>query len=276
MRLLEIFSALTFLDTIPSDCGQTLVMADLQDYSDPEKMSVYSKINVFVSALHTYNLELAVRTKDMVVLDLPCGDGNYVRKFFRDGATKVIASDIVPYQIEVAKTKDREAGIPEGFVEYYVHDARVPKKFSSTLADVCYSVHLFCFAEDYTQLRAMARTINMNVKPGALCAVIICSVGSSDSDFCKALSSHEEKVVHLDRPSTDNTTPRKIHTVSKGFHLIRYAWLCSTVCAALKEEGFSIVSDAPYKFESNTENPEFVEWYVRVTDRKMITAKKLN
>ena len=93
-----------------------------------------------------------------VVLDLPCGMGIYVRKFFKLGAAKVIASDIVGSQLELSAKKDEELGIPKGFVEYRQHDARIPQRLSSELADVFCAIHLFCFAENEADLRGMIRT----------------------------------------------------------------------------------------------------------------------
>ena len=249
-------------------------MAALQDYFDHEKMRIYSEMGEFVSALHTYNLELYMPIKDMVILDIPCGPGDYVRKYFKEGASKVIASDLVPVLIEISQKRDKENGVPQGFVEYYAHDGKDPKTLSNTLADVCSCLHLFCFAENYDQLRAMARTINMNVKSGALCAIIACSVGTNEREFCKALESHEERVIHIDPPSANKYLPRKLQTVCRDFNLIRYVWPHDVICEALREEGFSNTKVTSYKFDPSTKNPDFTESYIRDTNRKIIIAWK--
>ena len=48
--------------------------------------------------------------KNMVILDLPCGPGDYVRKYFKAGAAKVIAIDVVPFQIKVSQKRDKKTG----------------------------------------------------------------------------------------------------------------------------------------------------------------------
>ena len=54
-----------------------------------------------------------------------CRPAKYIRQGRRHGGArgasapaKIIASDILPLQIEVARKKDKEVGIPDGFVEY--------------------------------------------------------------------------------------------------------------------------------------------------------------
>ena len=169
--------------------------------------------------------------KNRVILDLPCGPGDYVRKYFREGARKVITSDVVPVQVEISR-KDREARVPEGFVKYYMHDARNPETLSETLADVCSCLHLFCFAKYYDQLRAMTRIVNLNLRPGGLCAIVVCSTSEADKEFCEALGSHDEKVYPK---STDRLTPKNLHATCKDFNLIRYVWPHDVICAALEE-----------------------------------------
>ena len=251
-------------------------MATLKDYHDEEKLRVYSEMSHCVATLHNYNLALYMPVKDMVILDLPCGPGDYVRKYFKEGAAKVIAIDVVPVLIDVSQKRDKENGVPEGFVEYHVHDARIPKRFSNTLADVCSCLHLFCFAENYDELRSMARTISMNVKPGALCAIIVCSAGANEKEFYKALESHQESVIHFDPQSSNKLVPRKLHSVCNDFNLIRYVWPHDVICKALTEEGFSKTKVTSYKFDPSTENPDYTERYIHETDRKIITAWKDN
>ena len=248
-------------------------MSDLQDYLDVDKLSAYEEINHLVRDLHTYNLKLVMPIRDQVILDVPCGTGYYVREFFKEGAAKVIASDIVAVEIEVSKKKAMESGVPDDFVEYFVHDARIPKQLSTTLVDVCSCIHLFCFAENLDQLHGMARMINVNLKPGGLCAVILCSIGNDDEKYRKALESHKEMLVYLDPQPTERLQPRKVHTVAEGFNLIRYVWRHDVVSEVLKEEGFSRTEIVPYQFEPSS---EYVQWYIDATARKMIVARKTN
>ena len=249
-------------------------MAALKDYFDEEKLRVYSEMGHFVSSLHDYNVNIYMPIKNMVILDLPCGPGDYVRKYFKAGAAKVIAIDVVPFQIKVSQKRDKENGVPESFVEYFVHDARNPRCMSNMLADVCSCFHLFCFAENYDELRAMARTIYLNIKSGALCVIIVCSAGGNDTEFYKALESHQEHVIHFDPQSSNKLIPRKLHTVCSDFNLIRYVWPHDVICEALKDEGFSATKIIPYKFDPNTDTPDYTEGYICKTNRMLITAQK--
>ena len=249
-------------------------MEHLKDYHDPEKLDKYTEINVFATNLHKYNLDLVLPVHNSVIFEFPCGEGQYIRRYFEKGAKKVIATDIIPTQIEVSKNKDKKAEIPEGFVEYYLHDARKPKQLSNTLADTCASVHLLCFAETYDELREMVRTMYMNVKAGALCVIILCSVGDDDERFRQAVESHDEQLIHLDPPTTDKMIPRKIRTFCTFFDFPRQIWPHDIVCQALKEVGFSSTEVVPYKFNPSVDDPDDYQNYIDAVGMKMILTKK--
>ena len=58
-------------------------------------------IQVFPGNLHFYNVNLVIPdVRGKVILDVPCGNGYFGRKYFRQNAAKVIACDIIPFQIE--------------------------------------------------------------------------------------------------------------------------------------------------------------------------------
>ena len=249
---------------------------ELQDYADAEKLCVYEDlVTTFPGNLHFYNVGLVMPdVRGKVVLDVPCGNGYYGRNYFSQNAAKVIASDIVLLQIEEAKKKDKESGIPEGFAEYYVHDARVPKQLSATLADLCTSIHLFCFAENEDQIRGMARMLNVNLKPGGFCVIVFCPYSNNDEEYCKAMESYGERLVHLDPPSTEKLKPRSMHTTCRGFHFVRNLWRYDVVRNILSQEGFSRTEIIPYKSDSSLGNPEEIQHYIDDTNRKMILAWK--
>ena len=252
-------------------------MEHLKDnHHDSEKQEEYTKTDVFASSLHKYNLNLVLPVDDCVILELPCGEGQYIRHYFEKGAKKVIAIDNMPAQIELSKKKDNEAGIPGGFVEYYLHDARNPKQVSNTLADSCACVHLLCFAETYDQLCEMVCTMYMNVKAGALCVIILCSVGDDDEKYRQAVESHDkELIIHLDLPTTDKTTPRKVHKLRTIFNFPSHIWSHEVVCQALKEVGFSSTEVVPYKFDPSVDDPEGYQKYIDAVGMNMILARKL-
>ena len=209
----------------------------LVDYLDSQKLEMYEKIMLdFPTGKHlvTYNIKrLMPDVKGKTVLDIPCGIGHYVREMFNLGAAKVIASDLAANQLEVSKEKDRRVGVPEGFVEYHKHDARITKQISIELADVCLSFHLFCFAENEGELRAMVRTLLANLKPGGCCVIITCFLSSSAGDEKSVRSQLEsiiddEKLLHLDPPTSERFKPRRHHTVMEGFHFNKCVCLMTT------------------------------------------------
>lgn len=65
------------------------------------------------------------------VYDIACGNGFLSRMLVRKGALKVVASDVSPELIQIAKLKYSDKGI-----EYEVHDAKEFKNFSKNFFDV--------------------------------------------------------------------------------------------------------------------------------------------
>ena len=205
----------------------------LEDYLDDEKMEVYERVmfnlpsGKYLVAYNIKRVSLMLDVKGKTILDLPCGVGHYVREMFNLGAAKVIACELAANQLELSKARDKKAGIPEGFVQYYQHDARIPKQICAMLADVCLSFHLLCFAENEVQLREMVRTLLANLKPGGCCAIIACSLNSSAGDEESVRNQLEsildcEKLIHLDPPTSERFRPRRHHIVCKGFHFDKY------------------------------------------------------
>ena len=225
--------------------------------------------------LVAYNTELRMPdVKGKVVLELPCGMGVYVRKHFKHGAARVIASDIVPLQLEISREKDREAGIPEGVVEYYAHDARIPKQLSTVLADACSAIHLFSFAENESELRGMARMLFINLKRGAHCIIIISSLCNDESKIRYGFENGGEKIELLDLSSYSKFQPRKLHTSIKGFHFNQYVWPHETVCEVLKDEGFTRTEVVPYKVDPSYRGELDVQGYADAINGNVILAWK--
>ena len=197
-----------------------------------------------------------------MLFDVPCGNGCYALKFYNEGAARVIATDLVPLQIEISQMKDKEASIPESFIEYFVHDASIPKQLSSTLADVCSSIHLFCFAKNIEQLQAMASMLYINLKTDGFCVII------------DAFGKEGEKVVYLDPKSANYLAPRKLHTQWKGFNLDRNVWSREAVCEALQQVGFKRTKIVPYEVSPSSSNHEYCQNYIKATNKKLILAWK--
>lgn len=253
---------------------------ELMDYLAVDTLLAYEETaENFPTAKNVtmYNAELLMPgVKGKVVLDLPCGIGIYVRKFFKLGAAKVIASDIVSRQLEMSRERDKKIGIPEGLVEYYQHDAKVPKQLSNDLADVCSAIHLFCFAKNEGDVRGMVRTLLANLKPGGRCLIITCSLcGSYDEQkIRKEFEKFEEQLVHLDPPSSEKFKPRRVHTSLKGFQYNRFTWRPEVLCDVMQEEGFSKTELVPFKVDPSYEGDMDLQAYIDLCNLKAILALK--
>ena len=203
----------------------------LKEYSDIKKLEVYDNITQNLPTgkyLVTYNIKrLLPDVKGKTILDLPCGIGHHVREMFHLGAARVIAGDVVSLQLEFSKEKDKEIGIPHGFVDYHELDAKIPKQICNELADICLSFHLFCFAENEKELRGMAKTILTNLKAGGCCLIIACYLSSKAGDQEKVAIEmkrifRDGKVMCLDLQSSNRFIPRRYHTLQEGFEFNRY------------------------------------------------------
>ena len=255
-------------------------MERLQDYLSPKTLDAYDQFaeGAKGQSMDMYNVKLAMPdVKGKVVLDMACGMGYYVRECFMLGAAKIIASDIVPGQLDISKEKDAAAGIPPGVVEYYQHDAKIPKQLSSELADVCFGIHLFCFAEDVAELRAMIRTVRANLKPGGRGLFLVAALCSSflyadEKTLREELAKYNEELIELSPPSTDRFHPRKLHLVDGGFHFESFAWQLEAVCEVMREEGFSRTELLPGQVDPSYHGDLDMQGYMTLYDRRMLLA----
>lgn len=107
------------------------------------------------------HLALLGDVRGLDVLDLACGEGFYTRRIKQAGADRVEGVDLSAAMVELAR--DQEARDPLGIV-YHVSPAEA---FRSTRPfDVVAAAFLLNCAPDVAILRAMARSIADNLKPG--------------------------------------------------------------------------------------------------------------
>ena len=95
------------------------------------------------------------------VLDLACGEGFYSRQLRLRGASRVVAVDISPAMIALAR--EQEGGAPG--IEYRVGDARDLPDLGSFDA-VC-AAYLLHYARDVDDLGRMCRSIAHRLQPGS-------------------------------------------------------------------------------------------------------------
>ena len=129
-----------------------------------------------------------------------------------------------------------------------------------------------CFALPKPTLNFVRWFIHMNVKAGALCVVILCSVGDDAEKFRQAVESHDKKLIHLDPPTNDRMIPRNVFCTF--FDFPRQIWPHDVVCQALKETGFSDIEVVPYKFDPTVEDPKDYQNYIDTVGMKMILTRK--
>lgn len=95
------------------------------------------------------------------ILDLACGTGHYARRLRQNGATRVVAVDLSPEMIEVARAQESQN--PLG-ITYHVQDVAsldLGETFDSVLA-----VYLLHYAPDRASLDRMTRTIAHHLRAG--------------------------------------------------------------------------------------------------------------
>lgn len=97
----------------------------------------------------------------MAVLELACSDGFFSRLIRRAGAASVLAMDLAPEMIELARAA--EAREPLG-IEYRVGSVLEMGQLGQF--DLVFSPFVMSYARDRQELLAMARALYENVKPG--------------------------------------------------------------------------------------------------------------
>lgn len=238
----------------------------LNSENDPDNPSIPTRYYTLYSLLPDL--------RDKTVIDLPCGVGHKARKFILQfGAKKVIAAEIVEKQLKLSSEADFTAGIKPGQIEYVLQDAKQPKVFANPLADLCISVHLLCFAEDYTELVGMCHCIYINLKPGGVCYVLVCSL-NKDDQLVKQFEDFDTKILHIDPWQGNVHKPRRFGYVYKGFNYYLCLWEYEVLCQALKEVGFSNVVLHPYQEDPSYNGRLNLVLYNSIVQGNIIVATK--
>ncbi len=255
--------------------------SSLKDYNSRDKLDVYERVITdptipSVRALY-YNLYFHLPDlKDKVILDLPCGLGIKARDFIGNyGARKVIGVDIVQKQLDVAKERSTAAGIEDSCIEYFCHDAKVVKKISESLADVCVSAHLTCFAENFDELVKIGQNILLNLKTGGQLFLIGCSLNKEDVQMIK--DKHEafgQPVIYLDPWRGNKYTPRKLVTTIQGFQFESRVWEADAIVEAFLKAGFSRVELHPYKPDPEYNGSYNLSEFLKLVDGNVVVAIK--
>ena len=204
-------------------------------YSSKESMKAY--VSTFDSTFCRFSYEYSVdkildNVKGKVLLDIPCGVGQYSRIAYKKGADKIIAVDVAPECIRLAEEMQAQEDIPKESIQYFTNDAKLTKVFSSEMADICLSLHLFCFARNWDELVSMSRSLYCNMKPGGLAIIHFDSiqrVKGDNEDMILNIKESWNKMyhgeMHVKFPDYELGLPGNVEAISgSGFIFKSHLW----------------------------------------------------
>ena len=130
-----------------------------------------------------------------------------------------------------------------------------------------------CFADNYQQLVDMARCIYLNLKPGAQCIVLICSL-NKDSQKAQQFSEFGNQQLSFGPWQDNPQQPRHISYVNNEFKFDSWVWDYNTVVKALEEAGFAQVNLHPYQKDPDHKGKVDLDKYLEALDGCIISGVK--
>lgn len=169
------------------------------------------------------------------VLDLACGDGDYLRAIKQQGATRAVGVDISEKMIELAR--EQEARHPLG-IEYHVRNVAELEPLGAF--DIVTAVFLLVYAASEQELAAMCRAIAANLAPGGRC---IAAITHPDLNEERAAAAQTTGVtMEPDWPLEDGRRIKiTIPTPGGSIQLINYHWSKETYERVLRNSGFHTI-----------------------------------
>jgi toxoflavin synthase len=128
--------------------------------SDPNLIRAYVEQPTFLKVLGSI--------EGRSILDVACGTGMYSRLLKQRGAARVVAVDIAPEMIAVAKRLEEQTKLG---VEYLTCDVAEMPALGSF--DVVTAVYLLHYAQSKEHLGRMCRRISQNLKPGGRFVTVV-------------------------------------------------------------------------------------------------------
>ena len=178
------------------------------------------------------HLGLVGDVRGLDVLDLACGEGFYTRRIKAAGAQRVEGVDLSSAMIDLAR--EQETRDPKG-IAYHVspaQDFRADRPF-----DIVTAAFLLNCAPDVETLRAMAKAIADNLKPGGR----FVTTNSHLCDYPGADYRPYSMVTEIPHPLSDGE-PYNITFLLDGgddFTIVNYAFSRETYESALHDAGLS-------------------------------------
>lgn len=177
------------------------------------------------------------------ILDLACGDGDYLRAFKQQGAARLVGVDISEKMIELAQAQ--EAQNPLG-IEYHVRNVAELEQLGAF--DIVTAVFLLVYAATEQELTAMCRAIASNLAPGGRCIAAITSPELAEKHL--AAMRRIGITMEPDGPLQDGTRiVIQIPTPSGSIQIVNYHWSKTTYERALRNGGFSTIRWHPVEVD---------------------------
>ncbi|GBE20311.1 ubiquinone biosynthesis O-methyltransferase [archaeon BMS3Abin17] len=170
------------------------------------------------------------KVKGRTMLDLACGDGNFSRKFKKEGAKEVVGVDISKEMIKLAKEKTLQESLD---VKYLVGDVIKLGKIKEF--DMVIAAFLLHYAKTKEELIQMCKNIYINLKKGGRFITLNQSPTNPLQDF-KEFGAKVEGPKFL--KEGDELTVKLYDNLKEICSFKTYHWSKSTYESCLKEAGF--------------------------------------
>lgn len=111
-------------------------------------------------------MSLAGDVKDLSCLEVGCGNGDYMYQLYQRGARRVVGADLSAENIDLAKQKHQQNGVPQTVMDYCQADLTKPQVFGGGAFDVALCSCVVCYSENRSDLMGFMQTAYTNLKPG--------------------------------------------------------------------------------------------------------------
>lgn len=169
------------------------------------------------------------------VLDLACGDGDYLRAIKQLGAARAVGVDISEKMIALAHAQ--EAQHPLG-IEYHVRNVAELEPLGEF--DIVTAVYLLVYAATEEELTNMCRAIAANLAPGGRCIAAITHPDMTEERLAAAQIGGI--TMEPNEPIRNGSTVTIMVPIPNGsIQLLNYMWSRETYERVLRASGFNTI-----------------------------------
>jgi SAM-dependent methyltransferase len=203
------------------------------------------------------------------ILDVACGTGMYSRLLKQRGAARVVAVDIAPEMIAVAKGIEERTRLG---VEYLTYDiAEMPALGSF---DVVTAVYLLHYAQSKEHLGRLCRGIAQNLKPGGRFVTVVANpeFNPAGPNYAKYGFTFSQRV-----DAKEGSSVALVFLVEPPVMIHYQYWTRATYEGALAEAGFRTIVWERLQPSPEAETQfgrEFWEDYLRNPQAHLIHCEK--